>query len=322
MFSSSEMLTGSHSIRIAQTADISTITITGNQANGIGVGSSIWIERIDNSVGSTSVATLAANTFTGAQTVQAAATQDAIKIAGRAGGTSSYAVTITPLALSANRTLSAPDEDGTIALRGANTFTGAQLIRAAATQDAIEILGRAGGTSSYKATITPLALSASRTFSLPDESGTIALDAGWQDYAPTCYVNGTSSTTVPNITKNVRYRKQGKTLSVYGTLVFTGAPTGATALSMSLPSGVNSVVPSYTKKSHAVGSAHLIDGSGQMFLGAILLATTGGTPEEDGSRVSFLAQDTISSFNNVSTTVPFTWGNGMHIAFDFTIEIQ
>jgi hypothetical protein len=58
---------------------------------------------------------------------------------------------------------------------GANTFTGAQLIRAAATQDAIEILGRAGGTSSYKATITPLALSASRTFSLPDENGTIAL---------------------------------------------------------------------------------------------------------------------------------------------------
>jgi hypothetical protein len=58
---------------------------------------------------------------------------------------------------------------------GANTFTGAQLIRAAATQDAIEILGRAGGTSSFKATITPLALSASRTFSLPDESGTIAL---------------------------------------------------------------------------------------------------------------------------------------------------
>ena len=67
-----------------------------------------------------------ANTFTGTQTFQAAATQDAIKIAGRAGGTSSYAVTITPLTLSANRTLSAPDEDGTIALRGANTFTGSQ----------------------------------------------------------------------------------------------------------------------------------------------------------------------------------------------------
>lgn len=68
------------------------------------------------------------NTLTGTQTVQAAATQDAIKIAGRAGGTSSYSVTITPLALSANRTLSAPDADGTIALLGANTFTGVQLV--------------------------------------------------------------------------------------------------------------------------------------------------------------------------------------------------
>jgi hypothetical protein len=57
---------------------------------------------------------------------------------------------------------------------GANTFTGAQLIRAAATQDAVEIVGRAGGTSSFKATITTLALSASRTWSLPDRSDTFA----------------------------------------------------------------------------------------------------------------------------------------------------
>lgn len=66
------------------------------------------------------------NTLAGTQTVQAAATQDAIKIAGRAGGTSSHAVTIIPLALSANRTLSAPDADGTIATLSAQTFTGAQ----------------------------------------------------------------------------------------------------------------------------------------------------------------------------------------------------
>jgi hypothetical protein len=66
------------------------------------------------------------NTLTGTQTFRAAATQDSIKIAGRAGGTSSYSTTITPLALSANRTLSAPDADGTIATLSAQTFTGAQ----------------------------------------------------------------------------------------------------------------------------------------------------------------------------------------------------
>jgi hypothetical protein len=64
--------------------------------------------------------------------------------------------------------------NNTAKLNTANTFTGAQLIRAAATQDAIEILGRAGGTSSFKATITPLALSASCTWSLPDRSDTFA----------------------------------------------------------------------------------------------------------------------------------------------------
>ena len=76
-------------------------------------------------------------------------------------------------------------------LNTANTFTGAQLIRAAATQDAIEIIGRAGGTSSFKATITPLALSASRTWSLPDRSDTFA-GLGAQTFTGTQTI-GTSS---------------------------------------------------------------------------------------------------------------------------------
>jgi hypothetical protein len=61
--------------------------------------------------------TSAAQTFTAAQTFraanairsEAASTQDAIVIAGRAGGTSSYAVTLTPATLSASRTVTIPD---------------------------------------------------------------------------------------------------------------------------------------------------------------------------------------------------------------------
>lgn len=60
------------------------------------------------------------NTFTAAQTFraanavrsEAASTQDAIVIAGRAGGTSSYAVTLTPATLSASRTVTLPDGGG------------------------------------------------------------------------------------------------------------------------------------------------------------------------------------------------------------------
>ena len=58
-----------------------------------------------------------ANTFTAAQTFraasavrsEAAATQDAVVLAGRAGGTNSYAVTLTPTTLSASRTVTLPD---------------------------------------------------------------------------------------------------------------------------------------------------------------------------------------------------------------------
>ena len=71
------------------------------------------------------VSTGSANTFTAAQTFraanavrsEAASTQDAIVVAGRAGGTSSYAVTLTPTTLSANRTVTFPDETFTVGYR-------------------------------------------------------------------------------------------------------------------------------------------------------------------------------------------------------------
>jgi len=54
----------------------------------------------------------------------------------------------------------------------AGTFTTAKAI-AAATQDAVQLQGRAGGTGSYVATITPTTLTASRTLTIPDATGTI-----------------------------------------------------------------------------------------------------------------------------------------------------
>lgn len=64
--------------------------------------------------------TNSSNTFTAAQTFraasairsEAASTQDAIVVAGRAGGTSSYALTFTPDTLSASRTVTFPDGGG------------------------------------------------------------------------------------------------------------------------------------------------------------------------------------------------------------------
>ena len=61
----------------------------------------------------------AAQTFRAANAIrsEAASTQDAVVIAGRAGGTSSYAVTLTPTTLTANRTVTIPDETMTVGFR-------------------------------------------------------------------------------------------------------------------------------------------------------------------------------------------------------------
>lgn len=63
------------------------------------------------------------------------------------------------------------------AFTGANTFTNStgQIFRQASTQDGVLLRGRAGGTSSYTAEIVPNTLTASRTITLPDATGTVAL---------------------------------------------------------------------------------------------------------------------------------------------------
>lgn len=133
-----------------------------------------------------------AQTFTAAQTfraansvrAEAAATQDAIVLAGRAGGTNSYAATLTPTTLSGNITVTFPDASFTVAglglnnaFTGANTFyngTGQTFGTGTSTQDGVIVAGRAGGSNSYRVTLTPATLTASRTLTLPDSTGTVS----------------------------------------------------------------------------------------------------------------------------------------------------
>jgi len=119
---------------------------------------------------------------------------DASSVAFGAGGTVAY--TANKLSAFAATTSSEllgviSDETGTGALVFANTPTlvtpnigaatgtsltttgGGVLSRAAATQDGIELRGRAGGTGNWEAILTPTTLSADRTFTFPDVSGTV-----------------------------------------------------------------------------------------------------------------------------------------------------
>ena len=204
------------------------------------------------------VVTTAAQTIAGAKTFRASATQDAVTIQGRAGGTGSFAATITPTALTASRTITLPDISGTVITTGdtgtvtstmiandtivdgdinasaaiaitklaastisgislgnnlnavtfnnggsgdtsgttyngstartisynslgaagisaANTFANAsgQAFVQTAAQDGIIINGRAGGTTNLRVTVVPGTLTASRTLTLPDVTGTV-----------------------------------------------------------------------------------------------------------------------------------------------------
>lgn len=74
------------------------------------------VDATNNRVGVNTASPVTAVDVVGTATVRAAATQDGVALVGRAGGTSSYEVTLTPTTLSADRTLTLPDATGTVAL--------------------------------------------------------------------------------------------------------------------------------------------------------------------------------------------------------------
>jgi hypothetical protein len=92
-------------------------------------------------------------THTGGIQTQQAATQDAIRMIGRAGGTGSYIASVTPPSLSASITLTLPAIDGTlVALNGTNTWSGTQVFQDQITTEAIvrdmrEVTSAAGTTA-------------------------------------------------------------------------------------------------------------------------------------------------------------------------------
>lgn len=71
------------------------------------------------------------------------------------------------------------------------TTGGSVLARAAATQDGIEIRGRAGGTSNWEVILTPATLSADRTITFPNVSGTVITTGDTGTVTSTMIADGT-----------------------------------------------------------------------------------------------------------------------------------
>lgn len=153
----------------------------------------------------------AANTFSGANTfgnstgqtflASTTTTQDGIVVRGRAGGANNYRVTVEPSTLVGSYTAQLPPAPnlsttellitGTTGAAGTTeqTISGKKVFLASstATQDGVIVTGRAGGTSSYRATIAPTTLTGDRTFTLPDITGTAVVTEGAQT------INGTKT---------------------------------------------------------------------------------------------------------------------------------
>lgn len=148
---------------------------------------------------------------------------------------------ISGISTATTRTLTAPNLNGTIALIDtAQTFTAShtfrnasgQRVEAASTQDAVIISGRAGGTSSYGVTIIPTTLSASRTLTLPNVSGTVVSTGDTGTVTNTMLAGSISNDKLVN-----------NSVTFNGTTVALGSSgTITSALSVGLKSGGNSSV--------------------------------------------------------------------------------
>jgi hypothetical protein len=156
------------------------------------------------------------NAFTGANTFYnatgqtfgtATSTQDGIILAGRAGGTSSYRVTLVPGALGASRTLTLPNISGTVAVSNASqTFTSAQafagnvyftngsVVNNVPVSDSILIAGPSTGSSGHTVSLTTGALSSSTTLTLPNVTSTLAVLGAAQTFTATQTFSGSTST--------------------------------------------------------------------------------------------------------------------------------
>jgi hypothetical protein len=127
-------LTGKTYNKLSVTAPATGATLTITNLKTLAVSNSLTLAGTDNttmtfpSTSATIARTDAAQTFTGTQTVQAASTQDAVKIAGRAGGASSYAVTLTPATLAGSITLTLPSSQATQGFTLARTLTGTVVV--------------------------------------------------------------------------------------------------------------------------------------------------------------------------------------------------
>ena len=131
--------------------------------------------------------------------------------------------------------------------------------RAATNQDAVRMQGRAGGTSGYVATVTPATLTASRTLTLPDATGTL--------YVSGAALGTPSSGTVTNLTGTA-------SININGT-VGSSAPAAGTFTSVGYAGSTSGTV-TLTAPAVAGTQSYTLPTAAPASNGYALTSTTGG----------------------------------------------
>jgi hypothetical protein len=130
------------------------------------------------------------------------------------------------------------------------------------------------------------------------------------DWAP---LSGASASMTKNTTMSIFSRRVGGVLEARGRLLFSGAPNNV-PLTITIPYTINTATLGADKDS--LGTAHFVDAGTNNFPGKVVYNNT--------TSVSIYSLNTPGTYVNsgdIGNTVPFTYGSGDSINFEFTVPI-